>query len=333
MVREEMNDSVQVLRIKPQATNENIQTALNKAFQGNNQNVLDSQDQEQVSETKIEETTPALLVLCSRVRIEDDLKEKIIENIQHDEEYTEVMEQLQAGISEVEQNGILFRMKRNMLVRHKREDRNEDEEFWRIVVPHDVNVKYRIMNELHSIPYAGHPGYQRTLQKVKRYFFWIGMRADVQTFVLSCPVCQIEKAEHTLVRGQLQPLQIPEEKWREVSLDFVTDLPKTHNGDNAILNVIDRATRMVHSIPCKKNIIAAQTAKIYWNNVGRLHGIPIVIYSDRGSVFTGEFWKQLWAMRGTRLQYSTAYHPQTQGLVERMNQTIAQKLCVVPYTN
>ena len=152
------------------------------------------------------------------------------------------------------------------------------------------------------------------------------MTGDVQSFVLSCPACQIEKAEHQLVRGQLQSLQIPEEKWREVSLDFVTDLPRAENGDDAVLNVIDRATRMVHCIPCKKTITASQTAKVYWQYVGKLHGIPTVIYSDRGSIFTGDFWRKLWALLGTTLRYSTAYHPQTQGLVERMNQTMAQTL-------
>ena len=119
------------------------------------------------------------------------------------------------------------------------------------------------MNELHSVPYASHPGYQRTLHKVKQQFFWLGITEDVQSFVLSCPTCQIEKAEHQLVRGQLQSLQILEEKWKEVSLDFVTDLPRADNGDNVVLNVIDRATRMVHCIPCKKTITASHIAKVY----------------------------------------------------------------------
>ena len=86
------------------------------------------------------------------------------------------------------------------------------------------------------------------------------MTGDVQTFVLSYPVCQVEKTEHKLVRNQLQPIQLADQKWREVSLDFVTDVPETSDGDNAILNVTDRATRMVHCIPCKKTITAVPIA-------------------------------------------------------------------------
>ena len=88
----------------------------------------------------------------------------------------------------------------------------------------------------------------------------------------------MEKAEHILAHGQLQPIQFPEQKWHEVSLDFATDLPETSGGDNAILNVIDRVTRMVHCIPYKKTVIAVQTARKYWQYVGKLHGVPCIIY-------------------------------------------------------
>ena len=106
----------------------------------------------------------------------------------------------------------------------------------------------------------------------------------------------------------------------------MTDLPETSGGDNAILNVIDRATRMVHCIPCKKTITAVQTARKYWQYVGKLHGVPCIIYSDRGSVFTGTFWRELWSVLGTQLRFSTAYHPQTQGVIEKMNQLVSQTL-------
>ena len=150
------------------------------------------------------------------------------------------------------------------------------------------------------------------------------MTADAQTFVLSCPVCQVEKAEHTLVRGQLQPIQLPGHKWCEVSLDFVTELPEASGGDNAILNVIDRATRMVHCMPFKKTITAEQTARKYWQYVGKLHGVPCILYSDRESVFIRTFWREPWSVLGTQLRFSTAYHPQTQGVIETMNQLVSQ---------
>ena len=264
-----------------------------------------------------------MLVKRSQVKIQPNLQQRIKTAIAQEEEYAEVWEELQReGVREHECNNVKYKLRHGMLVRHKNGERKADESYWRIVVPDDNSIKHAIISEMHSVPYAGHPGYQRTLHQVKRNFYWIGMRGDIQAFVPSCPVCQVEKAEHTLVCGQLQSLQIPKEKWREVSLDFVTDLPVADNGDNAVLNIIDRAPRMVHCLPCRTTITAAQIAKLYWRHVGKLHGIPSLIYLDRGSVFTGEFWKTLWSTLGTQLCYSTAYHPQTQGVIERMNQTV-----------
>ena len=83
---------------------------------------------------------------------------------------------------------------------------------------------------------------------------------------------------------------------------------------------------MVHLIPCRKTTTAAEAAKLYWDNVVKLHGIPSILYSDRGTQFTSQFWKTLWGLTGTQLRYSTAYHPQTQGVVERMNAVLGQML-------
>ena len=137
-------------------------------------------------------------------------------------------------------------------------------------------------------------------------------------------MCQMEKSDHTLSKGKLQSTQIPETKWSEISIDFVTDLPKSSRNRDSILVVVDKATRMVHLAPCSKGINATDTARLLWNTVVKLHGVPRVIYSDRGSQFTAESWRELWRLTGTRLAYSTAYHPQTQGVVERMNSVIEQ---------
>ena len=87
---------------------------------------------------------------------------------------------------------------------------------------------------------------------------------------------------------------------------------------------------MVHLIPCKRSITAAGTAKLYWDHVVKLHGVPMVLYSDRGTQFTSSFWKTLWGLTGTRIRYSIAYRPQTQGVVERMNVVVGQMLrCLI----
>ena len=84
--------------------------------------------------------------------------------------------------------------------------------------------------------------------------------------------------------------QIPEEKWKEISIDFVTDLPVSSGNKDTILTIVDKATRMVHLVPCRKNITAVATAQLLWQNVVKLHGIPVVIYSHRGPQFTAQIW-------------------------------------------
>ena len=116
------------------------------------------------------------------------------------------------------------------------------------------------------------------------------MTGPVREFVEICPVCQTNKSDHTLSRGKLQTVQLPHEKWQEIYLDFITDLPLTRNREDNILTVVDKATRMVHVIPCRKDIIAADTARLVWQSIVKLHGAPRVILSGRGTQFTSNFW-------------------------------------------
>ena len=94
----------------------------------------------------------------------------------------------------------------------------------------------------------------------------------------------MEKSDHILAKGKLQFTQIPETKWSEISIDFVTDLPTSANNKNTILVTVDKATRMVHLAPCRKDITATGTAQLLWKIVIRYHGIPRAIYSDGGPV-------------------------------------------------
>ena len=171
-------------------------------------------------------------------------------------------------------NGILY-------VHDQSQDSNLD--FWRIIVPENEVVKTQVVQELPCTPYSAHPGIQRTVARVKRYFYWKGMVGDIRQFVENCAVCQTEKSDHTLAKGKLTSTHIPESKWSEISIDFVTDLPPSATGRDTILVTVDKATRMVHLTPCRKNITATGTAQLLWNTVVRYHGLPRVIYSDRGS--------------------------------------------------
>ena len=117
------------------------------------------------------------------------------------------------GSIEVSRGRMKYRRRNGLLCIHQ-EDQSEDIEYWRIVIPDDTDCKNKILKELHSVPYSGHPGVQRTIARVRRGFYWKGQIGDVRIFVESCPVCQVEKSDHTLTRGQLQSTEIPE---REVT--------------------------------------------------------------------------------------------------------------------
>ena len=203
----------------------------------------------------------------------------------------------------------------------------EDVQYWRVVVPDDLDVKSLLVSELHSVPYSAHPGVQRTIGKVRRYFWWKGMAGDIREFVEACPTCQLEKSDHTLQKGSLQSLTLPEVKWQEVSVDFITDLPAEKDAEDSIMTVVDRATKMVHLIPCWKTTTAGEAARLFWQHVVKLHGVPRAIHTDRGAQFIGRWWREIWSLLGTKLKYGTAYHPQSQGQVERMNAVVSQTLC------
>ena len=190
------------------------------------------------------------------------------------------------------------------------------------MIPNDPEIKRTILEEIHSVPYSGHLGYQKTLKQIQKTFYWTDLVLDVRDFVLGCPVCQQEKSVTKLPAGLLEPLALPEQKWADVSMDFIMGLPRSSNGNDGILTVVDRATKMVHLVPVKQTITASETAQVYWTNIGRLHGLPRSIVSDRDPRFVSKFWQGLWSLLGTKLRMSSAYHPQTDGQTEAMNRVV-----------
>lgn len=127
----------------------------------------------------------------------------------------------------------------------------------------------------------------------------------------------------------LQPVPIPDGPWQEISMDFIEGLSKSE-GYSTILVVVGRFTKVSHFLPLKHPFTAASVAKAFLNNIVKLHGLPLVIVSDRDKIFTSAFWKELFRVWGTELHMSTAYHPQIDGQTERVNQCLEMYLrCVV----
>ncbi|KAA0063860.1 pol protein [Cucumis melo var. makuwa] len=173
----------------------------------------------------------------------------------------------------------------------------------RLCVPSDSAVKTELLSEAHSSPFFMHP-----------------------ELVSKCLVCQQVKAPRQKPAGLLQPLSIPKWKWENVSMDFITGLPRTLRGFTVIWVVVDRLTKSAHFVPGKSTYTASKWAQLYMSEIVRLHGVPVSIVSDRDDRFTSKFWKGLQTAMGTRLDFSTAFHPQTDGQTERLNQVLEDML-------
>jgi hypothetical protein len=121
------------------------------------------------------------------------------------------------------------------------------------------------------------------------------------------------KAEHQRPAGLLQPLKILEWKWEEIRMDFIVGLPRTQAGYDLIWVIVDRLTKVAHFIPVKTTYSGVKLAELYMSKIMCLPRVPKKIVSDRGSQFTSKFWEKLHESMDTRLNFSSAYHPQTDG--------------------
>jgi transposase InsO family protein len=191
--------------------------------------------------------------------------------------------------------------------------------------------KLEILQARHDSKTAGHLGERKTYELVARDFHWKGMRRYIKNFVKTCQVCQLNKSSRRLPYGLLKPLPIADRPWNSVSMDFIVKLPTSANFDS-IMVVVDRRTKMAHFIPCSETITAAETAQLFLSHVFKLHGLPDSIVSDRGPQFRSAFWKEILKLLKIKPLLSTAYHPETDGQTERINQVLDQYLrCYVDY--
>ncbi|XP_061993237.1 uncharacterized protein LOC133711082, partial [Rosa rugosa] len=203
----------------------------------------------------------------------------------------------------------------------------------RLYVPSVDNLKEEVMREAHRSRYTIHPGGTKMYMDLRRQFWWYGMKRDVAEHVSKCLTCQRVKAEHQRPAGMLQPLPIPVWKWEDISMDFVTGLPRSRQGYDSIWVIVDRLTKSAHFLPVAKTYSGDALCKLYVNEIVRLHGVPVTIVSDRDARFTSEFWRRFHKALGTALAMSTAFHPQTDGQTERVNQVMEDMLraCVMDF--
>ncbi|KAJ1596994.1 hypothetical protein NDA14_002766 [Ustilago hordei] len=192
------------------------------------------------------------------------------------------------------------------------------------------HLRFMVMTQCHDGITAGHVGRDATIKAAQRHYWWPNMTAWIADYVASCPVCARYKAPRHRPYGLLQPLATPDRPWGSISLDFIEGLPPSKKYDSktydSILVIVDRLTKFAILAPTHKTVTAKQTAVLLYGHMIRLFGYPDHMVSDRGRQFISGAWKAFAEQMGVKHSLSTAYHPQTDGQTERVNQVIEQYL-------
>ena len=192
-------------------------------------------------------------------------------------------------------------------------------------------LRHKVMQQGHDAPTSGHFGVDKTMGRITETYYWPGMWNDVRNHIRNCEDCQRNKADRHKPYGELQPIPQLRKPWDSVAMDFITKLPKSKDPVtgmeyDSILTITERMTKYGYFIPCNESMTAPQTANLILRTVIANHGLPKEWITDRDPKFTSNFWTTLMARLGVDRGMSTAYHPQTDGQAERLNQTVEQYL-------
>ncbi|GJU08191.1 putative reverse transcriptase domain-containing protein [Tanacetum coccineum] len=190
-----------------------------------------------------------------------------------------------------------------------------------------------VMHESHKSKYFIHPRSDKMYQDLKLLYWWPNMKADIAMYVSKCLTCAKVKDEHQKSSGLLQQPEIPIWKWERITMDFVSELPRTPSGYDTIWVIVDQLTKSAHFLPMKKTDSMEKLTQLYLKEIVRRHGVSILIISDQDSHFTSRLWRSLQKALGTNLDMSTAYHPQTDSQSERTIQMLEDMLraCVIDF--
>ncbi|KAJ9561702.1 hypothetical protein OSB04_006862 [Centaurea solstitialis] len=201
-------------------------------------------------------------------------------------------------------------------------------------VPRMGELRKQLLEKAHRSKYSVHPGTNKMYQDLRHFYWWSGMKKDVAHFVERCLTCLQVKSEHQRPYGKLQLLEIPQWKWDHITMDFVTKLPRTPKGFDAIWVIVDRLTKSAHFLPINETYSMDKLARLYVNEIVTRHGILLSIVSDHDSWFTSSFWKSFQRVMGSELKFRTAYHPQTDGQSERTIQTLEDmpRACTINFS-
>src|ERR1700722_139171 len=205
----------------------------------------------------------------------------------------------------------------------------DDKGLWeyqgRIYIPCDNALRQEILRKNHDAPIAGHTGRIKTIKLVSRNYWWPTLRLDAIKYVRGCATCQRIKPRNVAAKTPLHPFGPPSRPWEMISLDLIGPLPES-NGHNAILVIVDMFSKMIKLEPTTIELTAEGFAKLLRKRVFREHGLPKRIIHDRDPRFMAKYIRELTRLLGIKQNPSTAYHPQTDGQTERVNQEVEKFL-------
>ena len=195
-----------------------------------------------------------------------------------------------------------------------------------LAVPDGDDLRQECLRQCHDSPYAGHFGNAKTLHLTQRIYWWPKMAEDVTNYVARCDKCNRNKAEVNLPKGLLQPIAVPDQVWHDITMDYITSLPPTPRGFDAILVIVDRLSKMVLLEPAHTTSTAKSAAEMLERRVLSHFGCPKTLLTDRDPRFMAQYFQDWCKARCIKHTPSSAYHPQTDGLSERYNRVLEDVL-------
>lgn len=195
----------------------------------------------------------------------------------------------------------------------------------RIYVGQGTNIRTELLRACHASSFGGHSRMRATYHRIKLLFYWPRLKKEVENFVRECPTCQVTKGENVHIPGLLEPLEIPDMAWSHITMDFIEGLPMSR-GKDVIFVVVDRLTKYAHFLALSHPYVVEQVVEDFLDNIHKLHGMPNAIITDRDRIFTSGLFHKIFKAKKVQLRFSTAYHTQTDGQTERVNQCLESYL-------
>ena len=194
----------------------------------------------------------------------------------------------------------------------------------RYYIPNSNELKLTVTRRCHNAKVAGHVGRDKIMERMTRTYYWPDMDQWFTNYVRTCDACKRNKTARHTKYGPLKLLEIPYRPWEHISMDFITELPSV-SGYDQIWVIVNRFSKMAHFVPLKSRT-ASTLAKAFVREIWRLHGLPLGMVSDRDTVFTSKSWTEVMRLLDVSQDMSMAYHSQTDGQTERVNQVLKQSL-------